>query len=239
MTKEQREAKNKKPLDISWLPPAEEWDFRCVTAEECRVACHWEYGREIWKMSSGMFFKPGEVRKAWPAMTKAERECRVDRTPLAPVLQIRTFRDALNRAQISEPDKWLSHFERAYVLRPNFSACGVQAIIKEFESWARKEAKKYKQAPRAKAAELPFDLLKWLAVLRLDEQRKQAGMTYKATYEALRVYQQSNRCPDPNGVFPIYASQGAWSKARKDADGIRIKVIHDPSFLLGGLYVQR
>lgn len=36
-----------KVIDFSWLPPAEEWDFRSVTEAECRVACHWEYSRDI------------------------------------------------------------------------------------------------------------------------------------------------------------------------------------------------
>jgi hypothetical protein len=39
---------NQKPqaVDFKWLPPTEEWDFRSVTEDECRVACHWEYERQ-------------------------------------------------------------------------------------------------------------------------------------------------------------------------------------------------
>jgi len=42
-------------VDFKWLPPAEEWDFRGVTEDECRVACHWEYERQGGRSTS----KPG------------------------------------------------------------------------------------------------------------------------------------------------------------------------------------
>jgi hypothetical protein len=108
-------------------------------------------------------------------------------------------------------------------------------VIKEFEKWARKEAKQHRQSRRAQAAELPFDALKWLAVLRLDQARRKALVTIERARESLSAYQRANPRPDINGVFPTYASDGAWVKARNDARRCQSKSMNNPSFLLAEL----
>src|SRR5215471_4230375 len=34
-------------VSLAWLAPAEDWDFRSVTKAECRIACYWEYARDM------------------------------------------------------------------------------------------------------------------------------------------------------------------------------------------------
>jgi hypothetical protein len=108
----------------------------------------------------------------------------------------------------------------------------VEVIIKEFEKWARKEAKNYAQSPRAKAAEPPFDVLKWLSVYRLENKRRETGITYEKAQQSLAEYRRGKAKADANDVFPVYASHGAWSKARRDAERVRARVIGDSAFLL-------
>ena len=127
---------------------------------------------------------------------------------------------------------YLEHF---YVIQPFFSLHGVEEIIKEFKIWARKEAKNYRQSPRAKGAELPFDALRWLTVWRLDQARRKAHVNFEKTQEALFEFRRQNPQADLNDVSPIYSSPGAWSKARSDAERCRSKSMDDSAFLLAEL----
>ena len=101
----------------------------------------------------------------------------------------------------------------AYVIRPNFTVFGVEAVIRELKAWARREARNYRQSPRAKAAEPPFDLLKWLAVYRLEEKRREVGITYEAAQESLRAYREgdgaSSECRVSRLCDPWSLVQGA------------------------------
>jgi hypothetical protein len=257
--------------DLSWLPKPEEWDFRSVTKAECRIACHWEYARDIepvirpilgprlvangansvQKRGSAVPERTGTVRgdvvtksglfpRPWETLSEAERAGVAGAVEPLPPLQVRTLVDFLSRG-IWPADLNSELMQRlaqgVYVIRPNFSGLGVEVIIREFERWARKEAKEYAQSPRAKAAGPPFDLLKWLAVYRLEEKRREAGITYEKAHKALHEYQRLNRKPNPNDVFPVYASHGAWSKARRDAARTRAEVIGDSAALLRDWYV--
>ena len=38
---------NGRAVDISWLPPFAEWDFRGINERESRLACCWEYARSV------------------------------------------------------------------------------------------------------------------------------------------------------------------------------------------------
>lgn len=249
----------KQPVpDLKWLPSAVDWDFRSVTEAECRVACHWEHAREIHQLTEGVIrgasgtigAKEGQVSagvgiksalfpRAWCSLAAEERVRLVDTYSPAPALQVRPLANVLERAQPAERAGAQSprHLHRgAYVIRPNFSGAGVEAVIKQFELWARMEAKKHTRSPRAKAAAPPFDLLKWLAVGRVDAARVAAKLTYEVARVALMEYRRANPRLDPNGVFPIYASHGAWSKARRDAERFRIRFLSNGSIILSGRY---
>ena len=52
----------------------------------------------------------------------------------------------------------------------------------------------------------------------------------------MREYQRLNRNPTLNGVFPIYASHGAWSRAQKHVERLREIVISDSTVLLRNWY---
>jgi hypothetical protein len=187
-------------IDLSWLPAPQEWDFRSVTETECRVACHWEYARDIQLLVQAAIVTPsgngfgnkthGDVirrdvvtksaffPRAWTTLSAPERASVLGAITPPPALQVRTLREFVSRTNWSSGSKaeLLERFSQgAYVIRPNFSTLGVEVIIKEFEKWARKEAKNYVRAPRAKAAEPPFDLLKRLSVYRLENKRREAG----------------------------------------------------------------
>jgi hypothetical protein len=261
---------NKAPADITWLPPQQEWDFRSVTRTECRVACHWEYSREIERMlgtaavagrkvSSEASFRLSDVTplaalkasrrdkvtksplfpRPWTALTAGERTSVMAAVEPLPALQMRTLNQFLARSgwALGKNAAPVAEFtDGAYVFRPDFTGRGVEVVIREFEKWARKEAKNYTRSPRAKAAELPFDLLKWLSVFRVDTKRREVGLTYERTQEALKEYRRRHTRPDPDDVFPAYASHGAWSKARNEAERVRQKVMSNPSMLLRDHY---
>jgi hypothetical protein len=255
--------------DIKWLPPREEWDFRAVIPDECRMACHWEYSREIYSCSAGAirnfkenatskeagreikgelarFFCPSIYRQAarelfpqpWTSLTKEQRSAVIGSFILVPKLQawkLEAYFERMKWAKDASAEMVLPLVENTYVIRPNFTLYGIEAVIKELATWARKEAKNHRQSPRAKAAELPFDALKWLAVLRLDYKRRQDKINFEKTQEAICEYRRKHPQADPNNVFPIYASHGAWSKAVIEASRCTTKTIDNPAHLLAGL----
>lgn len=235
--------------DFKWLPPAEEWDFRSVTEGECRVACHWEYERQDSRSTSklgGQKYVPVNYHQAarelfpqaWTTLTREQRAKVVESFLPSPVIQVRKLREYLKRMPVNgaNPEIFQAFLHQAYVIVPNFRGHGVEAVIKEFAKWARQEAKQHPPTRRAQAAELPFDALKWLAVLRLDAARRMAGVTIERARETVRAYRQKHPHATYHGdVFPVYASDGAWSKARKDATKCQAKAKINPSFLLAEL----
>ncbi len=242
---------NQKPqaVDFKWLPPTKEWDFRSVTEDECRVACHWEYERQDSRSTSklgGQNYVPVNYHQAarelfpqaWITLTPEQRAKVVKSFLPSPVIQVRKLREYLKRLPVNgaNPEIFQACLHHAYVVVPNFRGHGVEAVIKEFAKWARQEAKQHPPARRAQAAELPFDALKWLAVLRLDQARRQAGVTIERARETVSAYRQKHPQVVCHGdVFPVYASDGAWSKARNDATKSQAKSKINPSYLLAEL----
>lgn len=234
-----------KSIDLKWLPPAEEWDFRSVMEVECRVACHWEYERESHPFAVPQKYFPPNYRQAarelfpqaWTTLTKEQRQKVMETFLPAPVMQVRKLREFFKRMPMNgaHPEILQGLLHYSYVVVPNFQVHGVEAVIKEFEKWARKEAKQYPQSRRAQAAEPPFDALKWLAVARLDKARRKANVTIEKARETVIAYRQENRQLDSNSVLPIYASDGAWSKAKTDSQHCQEKARNSPSFLLAEL----
>ena len=258
-----------KSIDLKWLPPAEEWDFRSVTEAECRVACHWEYEREnhpitpspvahhktvgTGKKSTRLanpsvapqkYFPPNYRQSAqelfpqpWTNLTKEQRQKVLATFLPSPALQIRKLREFFKRMPLNgaHPEILQGLLHHSYVVVPNFRMHGVEAVIQEFKKWARKEAKQYPTSRRAQAAELPFDALKWLAAARVDKARRKANITIERARETVSAYRQANRQADENSVLPIYASDGAWSKAKTDSQLCQEKVRSNPSILLAEL----
>jgi hypothetical protein len=258
-------------LDMSWLPSGEEWDFRAVAPAECRVACDWEYSRELRLVTepapfgleqiSGANIPSGNMPtaksprlycpvhyhhaaralfpRAWLTLTREQRAAVVGSFSPIPALQVRKLGDFFQRmgwtrhAPLDIPKQFLEH---CYVVVPNFSGSGVEAVIKGFENWARKEARCYPPARHAKAAQLPFDALKWLSVSRLEPARRKARVSFEQAQEALREYRRQNPLADTNDAFPIYSSHGAWSKARAYARRCLNNALRQPDLFLAGLY---
>jgi hypothetical protein len=236
-------------VDFSWLPPAKEWDFRAITEKECRIACHWEYARQDYRSTSpfrdGQKCHPKNYRQAamelfpqaWITLTTEQREKVIRSFAPVPALQVRKLEEFFKRMPSSgmNPDIHEAFLKNAYVVIPSFSLHGVEAVIKAFEKWARQESKQYRRSRRAQAAELPFDTLKWLAVLRLDAARRMAGVTIGTARDTLKIYLKKNLQLDVGGVFPAYASDGAWSKASRDAKRCQDQSRNNPSLLLAEL----
>ena len=118
--------------------------------------------------------------------------------------------------------------ESDYVLTANFSRAGTERIISALVSWAREEARRLPRAPRAKAAEPPYDCLKWLAAYRLEEARKRASVSFNVAKAALQEYERRIRPRNSTETLPIYTSHGAWSKARGDAKRLLDLLESDP-----------
>ena len=206
--------------DLPWLPPPHEWDFRSVTPAECRLACHWEYSRDL-RLASAAALRPAPppadsqkpvlhpipVRplqpghppeyhlpasalfpQPWLSLTRQQRACVLDSFHAPPAVQVRKLGDFLSRiqwARHAHPDALKPFLDHCFVVQPNFTRYGVETVLKQLEAWARKEARNYPPSPRARAAELPSDALKWLAVLRLDRARRPAGVTWQQARPAL------------------------------------------------------
>jgi len=234
-----------KSIDLKWLPPVEEWDFRSVTEAECRVACHWEYERENHPLAAAQKYFPPNYRQAaqelfpqpWTTLTKEQRQKVLATFLPSPVLQVHKLREFFKRMPLNgaHPAILQGLLHHSYVVIPNFRMHGVEAVIKEFEKWARKAAKQYPPSRRAQAAEPPFDALKWLAVARLDKARRKASVTIERARETVIAYRQANGQVDEKSVLPIYASDGAWSKAKTDSHLCQEKVRSNPSILLAEL----
>jgi hypothetical protein len=176
--------------------------------------------------------------QSWLSLTKQQRAAVLGSFHPIPAVQVRKLGDFFRHTQWAEGahlDILRPYLEHTYVVQPNFSFCGVETVIKELETWARKEARNYPRAPRAKAAALPFDALKWLAVSRLEDARSKPCVSFDNAHKALVDYRRKHPFPDRGAVFPIYASHGAWSKARSEANRCRVKLLSQPSFFLSGL----
>ena len=52
----------KQAVDLNWLPAHEEWDFRSIAEAECRIACHWEYAREVEPLLDPKAFRPKSLK---------------------------------------------------------------------------------------------------------------------------------------------------------------------------------
>ena len=89
--------------------------------------------------------------------------------------------------------------------------------VRALSSWAREEANQYPRVRRGKGAAPPFEWLKWLAALRLEEARQEARVSFCEVQQELTRHARAHPLPDASPTLPIYASHGAWSKAIGDA----------------------
>ena len=97
------------------------------------------------------------------------------------------------------------------------------------------ESKRYRPSRRAQAANLPFDALKWLAVLRIDEARRKAGVTIGKARETVKAFGLRCAFNHYGDVFPNYTSDGGWSKARTDALRCQTQSRDNRAYLLAEL----
>ena len=160
-------------MDFAWLPPAEEWDFRCVTKRECRVACHWEYSRQdrlsMPQLPNGQNHCPQNYRGAarelfpqlWTTLTIAQREQVLESFYPAPALQVHKLGEFLKRFTISGDSSEIpaNFLEHDYVIIPSFTGRGVVAVTQQFGKWASDESKQYPPSPKPPANERTMFLM--------------------------------------------------------------------------------
>jgi hypothetical protein len=228
------------PVDLSWMPAAEEWDFRPITPAECGLACYWEYTRALFTFTHDpyawirhpkmhvFFGRPaaGEYHPpAWTRLSAQQRLLFGESHGVHPGFWIGPTKDVIeqdleafkgdHRRALENLARW-----RAYVVWADFRRHGTEKIIADFTAWARAESKKFPAKQRGKASVPPFDCLKWLSAYRLEEPRRKAGVNFAASQECLREFQRKQPVANVNDVLPLYASHGAWSKAVRDAKAL-------------------
>jgi hypothetical protein len=230
---------------VDWLPPVTEWDFRLVREKESRLACCWEYARNCssicgnltqWLNGAGGLTTLGEFicthGMCFPApwiMTGDEMAIRAENieaeaSPIT-VYSLRTRKEFVLR-EVAEAmqdgrdvlkvlDRLL--LAEGYVMTMAFETAGSNAVVKALTGWAREEANKYPRVRRGKGAAPPFEWLKWLAALRLEGARQEAGVSFSEVQQMLTLHARAHPLREAAPTLPIYSSHGAWSKAIGDA----------------------
>ena len=151
-----------------------------------------------------------EIKAAIKGILKYSAECKLD-----PARAIDEFLDSDGQVGANPLRNW--PVPSVYLMRVNFPFVGSEAVVRSLDSWARKEAKKFPRRRLAKAAEPPFDRLKWLAAWRLEAARREVGVSFEDVQAVLKEHERRRHVVDSSPVLPIYASHGAWSKAKRDA----------------------
>ena len=230
---------------VDWLPPVTEWDFRSIREKESRLACCWEYARSCSNIhgnltqwldgpggmttlgdficTHGMRFPTpwimaGDEMPALAAGIEAEaspitvfslraRKEFVLREVAEAMEDGRDVLEVLNRLLLAD----------GYVMTMAFETAGSNAVVKALGEWAREEATKFPRARRGKGAAPPFEWLKWLAALRLEEARQAAGVSFNEVQQLLKQHVLAHPLREAAPTLPIYSSHGAWSKAIGDA----------------------
>lgn len=228
-----------------WLPPVTEWDFRSVREKESRLACCWEYARSCDRICSnltrwldgpggmttlgeficthGMRF-PTPWIMAGDEMPALAAGIEPEAAPIT-VYSLRARKEFVLRevaeAQADGRDvvELLNRLLLAdgYVMTLAFESAGSNAVVKALTSWAREEANQYPRVRRGKGAAPPFEWLKWLAALRLEEARQAAGVGFTEVQRMLVRHAREYPVREAAPTLPIYSSHGAWSKAIGDA----------------------
>lgn len=232
-------------VGAEWLPPVTEWDFRSVREKESRLACCWEYARSCptihanltqWLdgpgglttlgdfiCTHGMRF-PTPWIMAGDEMPALAASIEAEASPVT-VYSLRTRREFVLRevAEALEDGRDVMEvlnrllLADGYVMTLAFESAGSHAVVKALAGWAREEANRFPRVRRGKGAAPPFEWLKWLAALRLEEARQEAGVSFAEIQQVLTEHAREHPLPQSAPTLPIYASHGAWSKAIGDA----------------------
>jgi hypothetical protein len=99
----------------------------------------------------------------------------------------------------------------------DFERCGTEAVLRSASHVLRQEAKNHPRSRRGKGAAPPFEMLKWVAALRLEMARQMAGLSFGDVQAALRAHQQEFPIVEASPTLPLYSGHGAWCKALSDA----------------------
>lgn len=228
-----------------WLPPVTEWDFRSIRERESRMACCWEYARSCgaisenligWLDGAGGYTTLGEFicthGHRFPApwimagdeMASFAEGIEAEASPIT--VYSLTLRKDFVMQEVAEAiedgrdvlallNKLL--LADGYVMTMGFETAGSDAVVKALSGWARQEAKKFPRVRRGKGSAPPFEWLKWLAALRLEAARKEAGVSFAEVQAMLVKHQLEHPIVDASPTLPVYASHGAWSKAIGEA----------------------
>ena len=230
---------------LEWLPPVTEWDFRSIREKESRLACCWESARSCGSIAGnltqwldgpggmttlgdficthGMRF-PTPWIMAGDDMPTLAAGIEAEASPLT-VYSLRSRKEFVLREvaeAMADGRDVLEVLNRllladGYVMTMAFETAGSNAVVQALTGWAREEANKFPRVRRGKGAAPPFEWLKWLAALRLEEARQDAGVSFNEVQQLLRRHELAHALAEAAPTLPIYSSHGAWSKAIGEA----------------------
>jgi hypothetical protein len=228
-----------------WMPPFTEWDFRTIQERESRLACCWEYARSTRSIgnnfsawidgaggttalgnficNNGMRFPEPWVMVGDDVSSIADR-FEAEEAPIS-IYSLKERKAILLQevARAQEEGRDVREVvarlfpEEGYAMFIAFGRWGIVAMVKWLTRWLRQEAKNHAPVRRGKGAAPPFEWLKWLAALRLEAARNEAGASYEELMAALAEHQRSYPIANASPTLPLYSGHGAWSKAIGDA----------------------
>jgi len=173
----------------------------------------------------------------WMTLTQEERKKVMATFLPRPVLQVRKLGEFLKRIPVqgTNPEIRERFMDHSYVMIPNFQTYGVEAVKKALNKWASDTSKHYLASHLKQAAELPFNALKWLAIARLDEARCRAKITIEKARGDVKAYLLAHGLDSSIDVYPVYNSDGSWSKAKSDSIRFQSKILLKSDGLLSKL----
>jgi len=232
-------------INVDWLPPETEWDFRSIQVRESRMASCWEYARSVgsicenltgWLDGAGGMTTLGDFicthGHRFPApwimagddvaveagrLGAEDNPITVYSLPVRKDYLIQQVAEAMEdgRDVLALLNRLL--LSDGYLLTLDFATSGSEAVAKALSGWARQEAKKFPRVRRGKGSAPPFEWLKWLAALRLELARKEADVSFGEVQATLARHQREHPMVNGSPTLPLYASHGAWSKAIGEA----------------------
>lgn len=187
-----------------------------------------EFARKKWPgLSHRHFYLVTAIQPNFPAPWLARFSIKANRNPNYSHLKIESLawrkQNLKKWIAVGDPDEIeiaLHGFEKSYELEIDWRADGhgfrVGDIVKDFERWITKEAKKHKQwSVNGHKAKPQTDPLKWLAAYRLSE----AGYTH---HESLNLL---DGLLNDRYFLPLYSDKSGWSDAKRRAKQL-IKLLH-------------
>jgi hypothetical protein len=197
------------PQGVVDLPP-EEWDFRGITREELPYAIFYEYERTRLRLQN----PTTKETKSWSKLSISKRKQMSNwKVRKIPIYELSSVPEWMTK--LPENHEFICH-----ILCINWT-CTKPQLVDSFERWLSKrlpQGREWKsKAGRTNVA--PFEWLKWLAALRLDN----AGVAFTDANNLLARRKLSDHArEDLTGVLECYGKKRAWTDAVEKARDLMV-----------------